>query len=265
MTEFARGTRHLQNATLPLHSPYGDNWDLLTIGHNGVNNKPHREQKYWVTQNDPTVIAPSRRNWSRMPDLSAPALGGDHTRVVHEVGKMTATQAYAISLRGAARLLYDQSMAPHAQAIDMAMLQLCRRDVWGPTPFCLGAYPMLFGRFRAAGPMDKDSDRRVLTEEVTPGAGRVRNATRMNHESEFTVFPISLNIEKLLKNDPIIPAQVPDSDLLKEVDLREFVLPRGRPVFVRPDEYVDRQKEAAAAGKPLKAPEPVPVDPAVVE
>ncbi|KAF2788668.1 glycosyltransferase family 25 protein, partial [Melanomma pulvis-pyrius CBS 109.77] len=159
MTEFARGTRFLQNATLPMHSPYGDNWDLMTLGHNGVNNKPNKDQQYWITKDDPTVMAPSQQMWGRKPDLSAPSLAGDRTRLVFEVSKMTATRAYAVSLRGAARLLYDQSMIPNAQAIDLAMAKLCRYDNnWG-SAFCLGAYPMLFGRYMAIGPINKDSDR----------------------------------------------------------------------------------------------------------
>jgi len=121
MTEFARGTRHLQKAQLPLHSPYGDNWDLLTVGHIGTNNFPNKDQDYWLVKDDPTVIHPIRRKWSRKPDLSAPQLGGNHTRVIHAVSKFAATHAYAVSLRGAARLLYDQTMLPHAQAIDMGM------------------------------------------------------------------------------------------------------------------------------------------------
>ena len=67
MVEFARGTRAIQNASLPMRSPYGDNWDLLALGHIGANNKPNKDQKYWVTQNDPTVIAESRRTWTRKP------------------------------------------------------------------------------------------------------------------------------------------------------------------------------------------------------
>jgi GR25 family glycosyltransferase involved in LPS biosynthesis len=253
MTELARGTRHLQNATLPLHSPYGDNWDLITVGNIGTNNNPTREQEYWITKNDPTVIAPSRRAWSRMPDLSAPSLGGDYTRVVHVATRFSATHGYAISLRGAARMLYDQTMKPNAQAIDLAMANVCRYNYWGQTPFCLGAFPMIIGRFRAAGPLDKDSDRRTATNEATPGAGgnQGHGEERVEHESEFTVFPVSLNLERLLKSEAVIPAQKPQIDYMGEVNLQKFVFPRGEPVLVKPDEYVNLQKAKQAAGKPV--------------
>lgn len=243
MVEFARGVRAIQDATLPMHSPYGDNWDLLAVGHTGANNKPNKDQKYWLTPDDPTVIAESRRTWGRKPDFSAKQLGGEHTRVIMEVNKLTGTAAYAISLRGATRLLYDQSMLPNAQAIDMAQLALCRHDPYG-TPFCLGAYPMIFGRYRAIGPQDKDSDRRAESNEAEAGTGGYQNSNdRLEPESEFTVFPVSLNIGRMMKGEWVLPANAPDVDLVKEVDLRTFVFPRGREVFVKPEEYVDRNPE----------------------
>ncbi|KAF2264236.1 hypothetical protein CC78DRAFT_464096 [Lojkania enalia] len=238
MTEAARGARYLQNAALPLHSPYGDDWDIFTIGHYGVDNKPYKNQQYWVTKDDPTVIAPSRRPWPRKPDLSAPALGGDHTRIIHEVYRFTATQAYAISLRGAARVLYDQTLQPHATAIDLAMAAMCKSERWGPTS-CLGAYPMIFGRFRPAGPKDADSDRRASTNEADPGSIKEHTGERAEAESEFTVFPVSLNVEKLLANEWVISAQLPQQDMQKNINLREFVFPRGGPVVVKPDEYIN--------------------------
>lgn len=241
MVEFARGTRAIQNATLPMRSPYGDNWDLLALGHIGVNNKPNKDQRYWVTTNDPTVIAESRRTWSRKPDVSTPKLGGDHTRIVLEVSKFTGAAAYGLSLRGAATLLYDQSMLPNAQAIDVAMLALCRHDPY-ETPFCLGAYPMIFGRYRAIGPESKDSDRRASSNKAEPGTGGFQGVKeRRVPESEFTVFSTSLNIWRLMKGNRILPACEPEVDLQKEVDLDQVVFPRGGEVVVTPEEYTEFQ------------------------
>ena len=277
MTEFARGTRFIRNATLPMHSPYGDNWDLMTLGHVGINNFPNRDQRYWITKNDPTVIADVRRKWSRKPDISAPALGGDHTRIVLEVSKLTAAGAYAVSLRGAARLLYDQSILPESEAIDTAMLKLCRHDTWG-LPFCLGAYPMIFGRYRAVGPVKKDSDRRQQTNEAGLGMKGVFQSEdeRLQPESLLTVFPVSLNIARLLMSEKIIPSVDPKSDLLPEMNLEKFVFPRGQGIFVAPREYVaqiETMKEdkalmvnklaikTEATSVEVKKPEKTPVEP----
>jgi len=238
MIEFARGVRTLQNATMPLQSPYGDNWDVLALGHTGANNKPNKVQRYWVVDNDPTVIAETRRTWSRKPNLNASSLSGNYSRIVMEISKFTATTAYGISLRGAARLLYDQSLLPNANAIDMAMLALCGKDIY-ESPFCYGAYPMLFGRYRAIGPQDKDSDRRAISNDAKLGSGGFQESKdRLTPKSEFTVFPVSLNLGKLLRGESVVASVDPTTDLMGEVDLRNVVIPRGSEVVVGPREYV---------------------------
>jgi hypothetical protein len=244
MLSFARGTRALQNSTLPMHSPYGDSWNLLTLGHIGVNNKPFKEQKYYVTHNDPTVISEARRRFDRRPDLSAEKLQGNYTRLVMEVNRMTGTAAYAISLRGAARLLYDQAIVPDAQPIDLAIAVVCRHDATWNEPFCLGAYPMIFGLFRAIGPMDKDSDRRsggddasaTKDETKAPPVVNMRKAA----ESKLTVFPVSLNIEGLLRGETKFKSADPAQDMMSEIDVSTFEYPRGEVVTVSPEDYAPR-------------------------
>jgi hypothetical protein len=238
MLSFARGVRAIQDSILPLHSPYGDSWNLLTLGHLGVNNKPHKTGKYYVTHNDPTVISESRRTISRKPDLSAEKLKGDHTRIIMEVNKLTATGAYALSLRGAARLLYDQSMLPRAQPIDTAMAQLCRHDGDWTEPFCLGAYPMIFGLYRGIGPLDRDSDRKSQDSGDKPGSdGSQGKAMRKAGESKLTVFPVSLNLQGLLRQETVFQAIDPTQDMMAEIDVRTFEFPIGEVVTVQPEEF----------------------------
>ncbi|CAI6341076.1 unnamed protein product [Periconia digitata] len=253
MLDFAHGARAIQNSSLlnpALHSPYGDTWDLLALGHIGANNKPNKVQKYWITQNDITVIPSQKRTWSRIPDFSAPALAegkDEQMRVVMEVSKFTGAAAYGISLRGAARLLYDQALLPNAQAIDVAMLALCRHASSSDPFLCLGAYPMLFGRYRAIGPETKDSDRRSSSNEVVPGSGGFQDQKeRVEARSEFTVFPVSLNLGGLLTGERKFVANVDGVQEGKErfeIDLAEYVFPKGREVLVGPEEYVARQSK----------------------
>jgi hypothetical protein len=244
MLSFARGVRAIRKSVLPLHSPYGDSWNLLTLGHIGVNNKPFKEQQYYVTHDDPTVIAEPRRAFSRKPDLSAEKLQGNYTRIVMEVNRLTGTAAYGISLRGAARLLYDQSIVPDAQAIDLAIAVMCRHDEIYNEPFCLGVYPMIFGLFRGIGSTDKDSDRHQ--ENDTPGVGARADATpqsrnmRKAAESKLTVFPVSLNIERLLKQETKFKAVDPAQDMMAEIDVSTFQYPRGEVVTVLPEESAKR-------------------------
>ncbi|EUC27314.1 glycosyltransferase family 25 protein [Bipolaris zeicola 26-R-13] len=238
MLSFARGVRAIQDSTLPLHSPYGDSWNLLTLGHLGVNNKPHKSGKYYITHNDPTVIPESRRILGRKPDPSAEKLKGEHTRIVMEVNKLTGTGAYALSLHGAARLLYDQALLPNAQAIDVAIQRLCRYDGNWPEPFCLGAYPMIFGLYRGIGTLDRDSDRKVEDDEEKSGySGQRGKLMRKKGESSFTVFPVSLNMKGLLQQETKFQAVDPAQDMMAEMDVSTFEFPVGEVVTVEPEEF----------------------------
>jgi hypothetical protein len=243
MLSFARGTRALQNSTLPLNSPYGDSWNLLNLGHVGVNNKPFKEQKYYVTHNDPTVISQARRTYGRKPDLSAEKLQGNYTRFVLEVNRVTGTAAYALSLRGAARLLYDQAIVPNAQPIDLAISDVCRHDTWKEA-FCLGVYPSIFGLFRGIGPIDRDSDRRSEDDIDSAAKDETKPPPVVNMrkvaDSKFTVFPVSLNIEGLLRGEPKFKSVNPAQDMMSEIDVSTFEYPRGEVGTVQPEDYAPK-------------------------
>jgi hypothetical protein len=238
LVNLARAMRALQNTTAATSSPYGTKWNIMTLGHTGINNRLNIDQQYWIARDDPTVIAESKRTWSRKPDLSTPALSGGRNRVVMQVSKLTGTAAYAISLRGAARMLYDQALLPNAAAIDTAISDMCRRNEYD-APFCYGTYPMLIGRYRAIGPKARDSDRRTSSNEAEPGSGGGQSLEdRLEPESEFTVFPVSLNARTLLQGGVMVRAVNVEKDMVGEADLRTFRLPRGRAVWVAKDEYV---------------------------
>jgi hypothetical protein len=67
---------------------------------------------------------------------------------------------------------------------------------------------MIFGRYRAIGPMDKDSNRRKETSDAAPGMEGVAQSyrERLEPESQLTVFPVSLNIARLLRSEKVVPA-----------------------------------------------------------
>ncbi|KAH7392232.1 hypothetical protein DE146DRAFT_133924 [Phaeosphaeria sp. MPI-PUGE-AT-0046c] len=234
LVDFARGMRWVRDTTVPLrNSAYGDDWDMLTIGHTGVSNRVDIDQRYWITRDDPTVIAESRRTWGRKPNMSTTLLHGGYNRVVMQVSKLTGTAAYAISLRGAARILHDQALLPHATAIDVAISNMCNRNE-NSQPFCYGTYPMLVGRYRAIGPKSRDSDRRTSSNEADPGSGGGQGREeRKQPESEFTVFPVSLHAAKMLQGETIAGANDPKTDLVKKVDVKTFVLPKGEGIWVK--------------------------------
>ncbi|KAF2838870.1 glycosyltransferase family 25 protein [Patellaria atrata CBS 101060] len=227
MTEFARGTRYLQKSVSPTHSPYGDGWDILSTGHCGIWNKVREDQDYWVSENDPTVVVPIQREWWRKPNLTPPALAGDRSRVVMSPYQLSCLASYAVSLRGAARIIYDQAILPNAQGIDSGLGAICKRHEYGFNS-CLAAYPMITGVHRPAGDMTRESDRKTLR------TGRVREKA----QSDNLMFPVRMNLGSLLLGDTVVKAQWPDHAMVQELDTRTYELPRGRGVFVRGDEYI---------------------------
>jgi len=153
------------------------------------------------------------------------------------VSRLTGFAAYVVTLRGAARILYDQSLVPNATLIDVAISHLCHDN----TLTCYGAYPMLMGRYRAIGPKTRDSDRRTSSNAAEKGSGGGQNGdVRGEGESEFTVFPASLNLGKLMSGESMVVTNGKEKDV-REVDLRVEgeVVSKGEGVRVGRGEYVD--------------------------
>lgn len=230
MTELARGTRYIQRASETDHSPYGDGWDIISTGHCGLWNKVNDDQEYWVIENDPTVPNKRHDTFWRKPNLTPAVLSGNQTRVVLSQGKFSCTASYAITLQGAARMIYDQQVLPNAAAIDMALGGLCKRMPYGYNS-CLAAYPMITGTHRPAGDPAKYSDR---TE-------RVNKPFTKTSVSRGLMYPVRLNLGALLKGETVIKAQYQESAMFKEIDMQTLDMPRGRPVFVRASEYLNKE------------------------
>lgn len=138
--DVARGARHLFPADGPLttpDSPYGDDWDILWLGHCGEplpetlpengGLDPQQKQKIgnkYMVQDDATV--PPYDRVSGLVDWSAfPA----NTRIIHHTGSPICTFAYAISQRAARKLLYALSIDGLTMAFDNSLAQLCRDSV----------------------------------------------------------------------------------------------------------------------------------------
>ncbi|KUI74014.1 Procollagen galactosyltransferase 1 [Cytospora mali] len=178
LQDIARGSRTLLGSQADPHSPYGDGWDVLWIGHCGEpfpetldenKEKPddhpgiqYMKTKY-VIQNDPTVPPPDRT--TGFQDFRA----HPNTRWVHISGAPICTFAYAVSQRGARKLLFDLSVDHLLGAYDNALAGLCRRAVSavgeenpegdrGLDTKCISVTPPVFFHHKARGPIAGDSD-----------------------------------------------------------------------------------------------------------
>ncbi len=160
----AAGTQKLlQNASRPAsytpHSPYGDDWDLLWLGH--CASTARSDTARMLIHNDPTVRPPSKKweMWGSGYNWRGPGMTNS-TRVVSRANNAICTNAYAVSLKGAHKILYYSGIKPNPDAIDTRLNHLCdskyKKDY--PDFDCLHVYPSLFNSYRKEGRIDGDSD-----------------------------------------------------------------------------------------------------------
>ncbi|POS79976.1 hypothetical protein DHEL01_v201618 [Diaporthe helianthi] len=185
LEEVAKGARELLHVGHPNskevpHSPYGDKWDVLWVGHCGEpfpefldenKGKPldHPGLRYmkhkYVIENDPTVPPPEHT--TGLVDFAA----HPHTRWVHITAAPMCTFAYALSQQGARKVLFDLSVDRLAGAFDNALAGLCRRSVAavgeegvdkgvdrGLNTKCVSVTPPVFFHHKAKGRVAGDSD-----------------------------------------------------------------------------------------------------------
>ncbi|TAQ88257.1 hypothetical protein B7494_g3434 [Chlorociboria aeruginascens] len=158
MPEFAKGVRNISDIPLdkPQHSPYGDDWDVLWPGHCG-DVFPKGDDRRYIISNDTTVAPKAHQPW-----LAGLADYPDYTRIVHKAGAPICSFAYAVSRRGAQKLLWalgirgDPQKGGANSAFDNNLAWFCQDGFLDLK--CVSVEPMLFFHHRPAGPMNKDSD-----------------------------------------------------------------------------------------------------------
>jgi len=233
LAQFAVGARYIQgsdDSDIPeLHSPYGDDWDALTLGHCGAQSHPMLDSRYWVAHDDPTVPPfnhhqASMNSESRAPDVSAPELQGNYTRIIYETRNLRCMYGYSVSLRGAQRLLYYHSIEPGATASDRVLSGFCTFRKLGSR--CIGPWPSIIDQYRPAGPDSKSSDRQ-----------RFEGTVRSHGESLNIVFPAKTGLLSFLSGDSTYKSQWPDDTLIKEIDPMNHALPRGEGYFLTKDKF----------------------------
>lgn len=182
MVEFAKGVRSLTEtpATMVQHSAYGDNWDILWPGHCGEVFHKDDEQRY-VIKDDETVAPTAHQPW--LIDLKDYP---EHTRIIHKTGAPICTFAYAVSTRGAQKILASLALKGKNQNLDNALSFLCRDGVLDLK--CYSVQPTLFFHHRPVGSIDKDSDMTTVDNAEIRPKGYTENI----------VWSTRLNLEKLV-------------------------------------------------------------------
>ncbi|KAJ5885010.1 Glycosyl transferase family 25 [Penicillium taxi] len=159
LESLARAVRALQGTSATkTHSPYGDDWDILWLGHCGVECKTDRP--YYLTPADPTVPLPRHflPYWRESPPIER----ADDTRLICAAQDVACSSFYAVSFRGAQRILAALSVNPVGIAeeidigaqIDVALGRMCGNGYLT----CFTAFPAFTGIYRPAGSSAKVSD-----------------------------------------------------------------------------------------------------------
>lgn len=203
----ATGSQYITNAPddyVP-SSPYGDDWDLLWLGHCGSSfrNPPNRR---YVIENDPTVPPPHHRSNNNVPDFAA--AGYDNaTRAVYEAGGGLCTASYALSLRGARKILAHYTNTLNFAPIDLGLHKLCAEQILGFR--CVAVFPQLWGSHRQAGFVSRDSD--------INGKGLREGNIRKEPMTFNIVHSVRLNADRIIVNGTgAVKSQWDDMPVLKE-------------------------------------------------
>lgn len=162
-------TTRLPKTVPPKLTPYGDNWDLLWLGHCGMRRPMTRtlinlvgvdEDWYDISaflpkgvikqHNDITV--PEKKHlhwWHDGPFEEFRSNFPEHTRATHHAVGAVCTFAYAVTQAGARKALYEMGMMQMNDPFDLMLRDFCdrKRGHEGNGSRCLTVQPSLFSHF----------------------------------------------------------------------------------------------------------------------
>ncbi|RAH46906.1 uncharacterized protein BO95DRAFT_481398 [Aspergillus brunneoviolaceus CBS 621.78] len=196
-------------------SPYGDDWDVLWLGHCGLSCKT--ELPVFLSHQDSTVLPPHHflPYWRDPPPIDRP----DHTRLVCSVGDAVCSLVYAVSYFGAQKILAALSVSPGQLAeqidigaqFDVSLGRMCGHGYLR----CFGAYPSLTGGYQPAGSFSKTSDIHDQDDSVH-GA-----------YSFGVMYSTMLNVNRLLSGERTVHATWDDVGVPLDADPRNFTVLGG--------------------------------------
>jgi hypothetical protein len=190
--------------------PYGQDWDILWLGHCGgalPPVSPHSPNRI-MFPNDPTVPGPqSLRPMSNAPLDVLGTLYPPHTRLLHQANNTLCMIAYAVTQRGARKLLYQHAVKDFSQGYDFALSDFCngklRDQTKETTPMCIVVNPPILGHY--------------FSEKAGSDITGVSAAGKPQEGSRYVRWSVRMNMERLVKGEDGIEEQWPDSAGMGEV------------------------------------------------
>lgn len=192
LQSFALAARALQGTSnTQTSSPYGDHWDILWLGHCGLECKPNLP--YYQSADDPTVPEPRHflPYWREPPAIERP----DYSRMTCTVQDAVCSGFYAVSYLGAQKILAALSVNPSGLAeevdtgaqLDVALGRMCGHGYLR----CFAPYPAITGGFRSAGSSEKGSD-------IHQDGGDT-----VGFASWGMLYSTMLNVQRILRGQPV--------------------------------------------------------------
>ncbi|KAK6958436.1 hypothetical protein Daesc_001237 [Daldinia eschscholtzii] len=187
----------------PRISPYGDNWDLLWIGHCGMHfpfeDNPVIPKGRVIHLKDETV-APKKNLWTFNIPFTLKDKYPEHTRAVHHVQEGVCTLGYAVSQAGARKLLHELGLKDVTDGFDILVRFFCEGAKGRKYHRCLTTQPALFHHHRAAGPLSAESD-----------IGDHGGGFREKGSTDMVRWSVRLNADVLLEGGTDFVDQYPDN------------------------------------------------------
>ncbi|KAK4555659.1 hypothetical protein LTR86_007412 [Recurvomyces mirabilis] len=145
-----------------ISSPYGDvhRWDLLWLGHCGAS-LPRAENRLplgRVSISADETVPEKHHLDTQLGDDQLIQQYSDHTRVVSRAFMNTCSSAYAVSLQGARRILYELAIRRIDKAMDLSLQDMCDGTDGRPGLTCLSVLPQLFQQHRPIARKSSFSD-----------------------------------------------------------------------------------------------------------
>jgi hypothetical protein len=210
--------QHLPLSVSPRTSPYGDNWDILWLGHCGMRfpeghpqgvaqeskNTPRGQVIKW---NDVTVPEPQHlldHEDALLPVVRYPP----HSRVVHHHRYGVCSLAYAVTQKTARQMLYDMGIKVLEAPFDLMLRYFCQGTETHDAHTCITVQPQLFNHHRPAGKTAADSD-------INDPNGD-KSTLREKASTKIIRWSTRLNLPKLLRGERNFEDQYPDSPKLSQ-------------------------------------------------
>lgn len=224
LQNFATAARALQGVQNPQSdSPYGDDWDILWLGHCRMECKT--DKPFYLTPNDPTLpnAYHALRGQENPPGFDVPRDG----RVICHAAHCVCSAFYAISFEGAKKVLAALSVnpmelgsqLPTGEQYDIVLGIMCRHGHLR----CYAPFPSLTGYFSPAGPLGKTSDIHP-NEDLSDGPRTVT--------SRGLMYSTLVNIHRILRGERTVRATWEDVDV-PEINKDDIRFEPGTVIYPR--------------------------------